>query len=328
MKIKKEYIILIVIIIALLGYLFFYKRDRSFYQIPVLSTIERNDVSKIEITSHDRAIKLVKEGSDWKISPDGYLADADKVKAIIDIVTGLTLTALVSESENYEIYDLGEKKKINVKTWSKDELVREFDLGKAAASFSHTYVKIPRDTSVYHAKENFRRKFDMSVDDMRDKLVLAFETEQINEIGIKKGSDEWLFSKKESTSDTGNGKADENKTDKKATATSQIKWVNQNNEELDEAKIKQLISTLNNLKCDTYIEAKSKDDFSDPIYTLVLKGQKEYFLSIFNKPSEEDKAFPAQSSENAYPFVLPKWRVDKIMLEPTELLKKVAKASE
>lgn len=322
MKIKKEYIILLIMIIALSGYLFFYKRDRSFYQIPELNTIERNDISKIEITSQERNIKLNKEGRDWKVLPEGYPADAVKVKSMLDIVSGLTLTALVSESENYDIYDLSDKKKINIKAWSKDELVREFDLGKAAASFSHTYVKIPGDTSVYHAKENFRRKFDMVVDEIRDKLVLAFETERINEISIKKGSDEWILSKIEQASDTDAQKEDENNKENQETGTAQIRWVNQNDDELDDTKIKQLISTLNNLKCDAYLEAKSKDDFSNPIYSLVLKGKKEYHLALFDKTGEEDEAFPALSSENAYPFMLPKWKADKIMLEPANLVKK------
>ena len=50
MKIKKEYIVLVIIILALSAFLFFRKTDRTLYELPRISEASKKDITKIEIT--------------------------------------------------------------------------------------------------------------------------------------------------------------------------------------------------------------------------------------------------------------------------------------
>ena len=50
MKFKKEYLILILIIAALLAYLFMRSADRTFYELPPIASLEQNQITKIEKT--------------------------------------------------------------------------------------------------------------------------------------------------------------------------------------------------------------------------------------------------------------------------------------
>ena len=59
-----------------------------------------------------------------------------------------------------------------------------------------------------------------------------------------------------------------------------------------------------------------------PLYTVQLKGAKDYHLSIFAKLKDDDPDFPAVSSENDYPFLLSKAIAEGIMQDPDQLLKK------
>jgi hypothetical protein len=61
------------------------------------------------------------------------------------------------------------------------------------------------------------------------------------------------------------------------------------------------VNTLSILSCDEYIEDKAKEDFSSPIYSVSLKGLKEYTISFFDKT---DNTYPAVSSQNQYPFFM------------------------
>ena len=106
MKTKKEYIILIALILALSLYLFLYKSDRTHYELPETRDIARKDISKIELAKTDASILLEKKGDAWHIEPQGYPADADKVDKMLAVIENLTLTALVSESKSYNRYDL------------------------------------------------------------------------------------------------------------------------------------------------------------------------------------------------------------------------------
>ena len=61
---------------------------------------------------------------------------------------------------------------------------------------------------------------------------------------------------------------------------------------------------------------------SDPLYTIDLKGTKDYSISIFPKDAEDHPNYPAVSSQSDYGFELSDWQAEKIMPSRDELLKK------
>ena len=137
MKFKKEYLILILIIAALSTYLLIRSSDRTRYQLPELGGLKQSDINKIEISKSGNSLILEKRDNQWYIEPAGYLADKTKVKAMLNVFESLALTALVSESKDYNRYDLNAEKRITVKAWQQGTLKRNFDIGKAAPSFRH-----------------------------------------------------------------------------------------------------------------------------------------------------------------------------------------------
>jgi len=96
MKVKKEYIILVLIIAALSTYLLMRSSDRTLYRLPEVAALNKSEISKIEISQSDRSIILKKRDNHWYLEPAGYLADETKVNAMLNVFEDLTLTALVS----------------------------------------------------------------------------------------------------------------------------------------------------------------------------------------------------------------------------------------
>ena len=116
MKVKKQYIILAVLIVALRLYLVFHKRDRTLYELPVLQEVPVAEITKIEISKPDgTTIALEKTDDRWLIAPEAYPAEAGKMSVVLESLGNLTLTALVSESKSYERYGLSKEEKIGVK---------------------------------------------------------------------------------------------------------------------------------------------------------------------------------------------------------------------
>jgi len=168
MKIKTEYIILLAVILALSLYLSLRKSDKLSYELPRLPAVAKMDISKIEITKKGAPVILNKVNGGWNIGPQEYQADADKVTNMLGIIENLTLTAMVSESRDFSRYELDDEHKITVKAWSAEKLGREFDIGKVAPSYRHTFVRLKGNDCVYHARENFRHTFDLGVEDLRE----------------------------------------------------------------------------------------------------------------------------------------------------------------
>lgn len=323
MKLKKEYLILAVVIVALILYLALHRSDRTHYKLPQIPAISGKQISKLEITKAGQSVMLTKTDNTWHIEPKGYPADPVKIKNILNVIEKLKLTALVSESGNDIRYDLGTDKKIHVKAWEGNSLSREFDIGKAAPTFQHTFVRFSDDPNVYHARGDFRRKFDRTVDELRDRVVMSYAQKDISQITINREKQTFTFKREEITLPAAGEK---NKTAEvsKAAKTKTV-WKGTGNKKVGNAKINSILSFLNRLECESYIDDSKKEDFKNPICTVSLKGEKEYSLSIFAKNDKKDNNYSAVSSENDYPFSLSDSQVDDIQSKIDELLKEKEK---
>lgn len=311
MKVKKEYILLVAIILALSIYLLKRNTNKLNYKLPSLSNIPIENISKIEISGPDNHITLKKKDKKWYIGKVNYLADSNKTKDILDVIGRLSLTALVSESKEYSRYHLHDNKKISVKAWADDSIKREFMIGKAASSYQHTFVKISGDHRVYHAIGNFRGKFDQTIDKLRDKLVLSFEKGDIHEITITKGNQSLVY-KREPVAvlvEPTNEKKEPASPSEKSGQT----WKRSDSENVDQSSLDSFLDTLSHLRCDSYIPNKTKGDFTKPLRSILLTGNEKHTLSIFPEFEKESEKYPALSSGKDYPFLLTKLQVENII---------------
>lgn len=320
MKVKKEYIILILIIIGLSVYLFMRSSSRTLYQMPQLDALKQSEITKIEISQGGNSVILKKKDNQWHLEPTGFLADKIKVNAMLNVFEALALTALVSESKDYNRYDLHAEKRITVKAWQQEALKRNFDIGKAATSFRHTFVRLNGDSRVFHARDNFRDKFDFTIDNLRDKTVLSFKTNDIQQVQIIKDKTSVKLVRREVPFTPAT--AQQQKTETAPAATVKFEWQNDDGEKGDDRSLNRLLTTLGDLKCADYINDRQKDAFSAPIYTVKLKGIHDYQLEIFAKLQTDDKKYPAVSSGSDYPFWVSDNQVQQIMINPEEMLKK------
>ena len=314
MKRKKESILLVAVIIGLILYLAIRDSDRTHYQLPGLPDIAEKRISRIEIFKTGQPIVLKKEGEQWYIDPEAYPADPGKVRNMLNTIKKLTLTALVSESKNYIRYDLNEDKKITVKVWMGNTLSRDFDIGKPAGTYRHTFIKLAGDPNVYHALGDFRREFDQTVHKLRDMTVLAFDPDDIREINVLMDEETITVGRKEISA-----------ADSSRVSGAEPVWLTSGGKEVEASGLKRLFSLLSGMKCEEYIADRKKDDFREPVYNIVLKGSREYFLSILARTDKYGALYPGVSSENDYPFLLAEYPVNELKKNVEELIKKEKK---
>ena len=308
MKVRKEAVILAVIIIGLSLYLILNKRDRNLYEIPKLDPIPVAEISKLRLTSAKDTIMMTRKAGNWVINDAAYPGDEDKIKRVAQLVADLQLATLISESKAYERYELDEAHKIAVQVWQADKLVREFDVGKAASSHRHTFIKLADDHRIYHASENLRSQLEGDTDTFRDKTIMSFDAKLISLIHIISGAEEKTFDKVNVETNE-----EVNSTDNESVQGQKIiLWKDSKGNQVDEKKIDRLINDMSNLKCQSFIYDKTKSDFSNPITTLTLEGTESYILSLFEK-IDEGSDYPAISSQSDYPFLLSGWRGDQFV---------------
>jgi hypothetical protein len=323
MKIKKEYIILVFIIIALSVYLYMRKTDRTLYELPEIPQVNEKELTKLEITKDKTALVLNKKDNKWYIAPAEYLSDANKISDMLNALKNLELTALVSETENYNRYDLDKGQKINVKASQGGSLKLDIDVGKTASSFRHTFVRPSGDKRVFHAQGNLKNAFDVTLDSLRDKSVLALKPADIQQIDVKKDQQSLAFSRTQAPVEVKAPATESDKTEKNTEAAppapKQV-WQAATGQPVNESALNQLLNAVADLRCENFIDDRKKEDYTSPLFSLEMKGAQDYSLSIFPKAGENDPNYPAVSSGSKYPFELSTSQVDRIMKEPAALL--------
>ena len=140
MKGKKEIAILFFIMAVLVFYIKSEKGDKTTYKLPDIASIETGDVSRLTINTKGSEIVLLKENNKWLLGTQKYPADPSIVDKMLSQVSGLSLTALASESRSYSIYELDNDKKIEVKAFKGDNIIRTISIGKPASSYKHTFI--------------------------------------------------------------------------------------------------------------------------------------------------------------------------------------------
>ncbi|MFH1756165.1 MAG: DUF4340 domain-containing protein [Candidatus Latescibacterota bacterium] len=315
MKLKKEFIVLAVIVAALLLYILFKNSDKTHYTLPALAKIAKNDISKLVIERSGGTLIVEGQGSEWKIQPQGYPADQTAVDRMLDAMEGFELGTLVSESENYHQFDLTEDKKIALQVFGGEQSLRKLDVGKTASTYQHTFVRIDGDHRVYQAGGNIRQPFDVDMEKLRDKVVAQVERDFVTALTIKSVDDSLTVEKYEAPPIPQPGAEEDS-----VAALPRPVWSAIDGRAGDENVINGIIGALASLRCVGFIEGKSKEDFADPLCTITLHGTAAVTVQIFAK--QPDNKYPAVSSQSDYPFFLTEGVVNRLKKAPNELLAK------
>jgi hypothetical protein len=315
MKSKKEIIILVVIIAALTAYLFFQKdADRTHYELPVLPELPESDFTALEVITDDATLELRKRDDMWYVEPGRFKADQSLVKPMIDTLAGLTLTALVSEAGNDHRYNLDDEHRIRVRALSHDRELLTMDIGKAAPSHQHTFVKVAGDAGVYHARENFRSRFERSRSDLMDKTVLTVNRDNVQKINIVRPDEAPMTLSLVKT--PARGSDDETSLHAETesmTPTSELIWQDADGNPIPETDVDELLSTVSNLKCREFVEDRPKESYASPLISLTINDGAERTLRVFEKHDPEDTAYPAISSGTDHPFLLAQFTAENIL---------------
>ncbi len=334
---KKEYFILAAVIAVLCAYLVLHKENKTHYTTPDIPAVKINDITKIKLIKGKKDVSIEKEDDNWVITEKKYPADKTKVKAMLNVIAKLSLSDLISKSHDLTRYELDPEHRIKIiaENDSGNQL-RKFCIGKTAPTFRHTFVTMDDDKDVYYANGNFRSDFDDDVNGFRDKTVLSFNKNSIEEIKINKGKNKKEFflkkivtpeNKISAVKSVNNSDKTENRLKaKNAKSTAVAKWESKDNAYFNVSNIKDLMSELADLKCSSYTDNDSKDAYKSktPLCVIHLKGKNNsgnkgnMMISIYSKNKTGD--YSGICSENRYPFVLGSYKGNNILSKANALL--------
>lgn len=299
---KKEYLILPALILILGAYLLLHKENKDHYILPEIAKIDTSKITGLVIDKNQDSIKFTKKDKTWLLTDKDYLANLSLVDTMLDTLKTFKLSALVSQKEDLKRYKLDDENNIRVKVMNGQKIAFEFSMGKTAPSFNHTFVRLAKDKNVYHANGNFRPNFDKSLEDFRDKKVMEFKQESINQVAIEKdGMAKTLASTKGKQAD-------------------EITWLSDDGTTADKKMVSNLLSDLSFLKCEKYSSAltKKKLEKQNPVCKIRIKDEKSRELTLFKTDTLYN--LMGISSMNEYVFELSQFTSKEIISNIDALL--------
>lgn len=304
---KKEYIILTIIIIALGAYLYFQNSDSTHYTLPQPEAITQSKITKIEIAKKDGIVSISKEDNDWFVGQNKFPADQTKLTPVLKMLKEIKLTALISESGNYARYELDDAGKSTVTAWVNDKVVIKIDIGKTASSYKHTFVKLDSNKNVYHAAQNLKSIIDKTEENFVDKTILTFKPEAAYSVKITDEDKTYSFTK---TIDDVKIDVEKKDSAEKPAPKPEEYWLSSTGDKKEKVNIDAFIKAFSNLECNNFVADLKKDALSKPIYSVtVTTVNKPNTLSVYQ--SEKDKDLICTSSKSNFVFNLSADKLDK-----------------
>ena len=291
---KKEYLILGLVIVALSCYLVFHSEEKSNYELPELSKVAVETITTLDIEKNKVHVTLGKEGEGWTVSDNHYPVDGDTMKELLDVIEDFQVTALVSQSRDLKRYELDPENAIRVTVNNGSEAVRTFEIGKVAPTYKHTFVKLSGKNEVYHAPGNFRRSFDKDVDAFRSKKVFSLDRKSVTSLVVEKGDvkREFVF-------------------EKEAGKDAPSSWKARDGEEADPDIVAALVSAVSDLECASYGGEAAAKEGDTALFTLVADDGNKKTLSLYDKKEDED--YPGVSSGSSDPFFVASYKGNELV---------------
>ncbi|MCP4722621.1 MAG: DUF4340 domain-containing protein [Desulfobacteraceae bacterium] len=289
---KKEYLLLAVVILALSAYLVFKKDNQQNYTLPAPMKIEKSKINKIVITQKNLAMELAKEGETWVVSDKKFTADMTLVNNMLDVAGNLRISALISESKDRIRYELDDDNAIGVKAFKDKDLLLSFKIGKTAPSSNHTFIMLAGDTRIFQADKNFKKDFDTSVETLRDKKVITFKEDSIKKITLEKDGVVKIMESVKAE--------DDNKEDP-------VQWKFEDGTSPDKEALTNLLSSMSFLVCEKFSDSLSKEELEkeSPLIKIILENETPIVLNIFRNNGD---AIVGTSSMSPYPFILESYK--------------------
>ncbi|MCD6087727.1 MAG: DUF4340 domain-containing protein [Candidatus Hydrothermae bacterium] len=205
-------LLIILIILALLAFLVERSRTRrlSPHLKRLISEKQTEKIDQIVISRDSDTSRLVKEDGSWFVEILGKKkrTDEKKIDRLFGTLDSLRGELVSSSSERYGEYEVDEKG-LRALFLSGEDTVLDIIVGKSGPDFNSSYVRKAGEKGVYLANRYLRSVFYASPDRWRDRKIVEFDRDSIEEFSVRKGEkfcrvvkEDTLYSVKEGDCDT------------------------------------------------------------------------------------------------------------------------------
>jgi hypothetical protein len=164
---------------------------------PKLADIPDSSIQQVEITRKDTPpVTLEREAGKWVITtPQKLPADQDTVSTLLTNLSPVNGDSVVEEkASNLAQYGLATPS-LTVKVQEKNGKTDELKFGNDVVTGSLTYATVGSGPKVYAVSTNTKTSLDKTVNDLRDKRLLTFDSNKLTSVEVNSSKGAIQFAK-------------------------------------------------------------------------------------------------------------------------------------
>jgi hypothetical protein len=164
---------------------------------PKLLDIPEREVQSIEVKKKDGStLTLARQHGNWEItSPAQYKADQDSASGVASSLSPVSADSVV-EDKPADVSKYGLKApSLSVTIHRTNGKSDEIFFGDDVPAGSLVYARVDNDPKVYAVSSSVKSSLDKSVNDLRDKRLLTFDSNKLSRIELISGKSDTEFGK-------------------------------------------------------------------------------------------------------------------------------------
>ena len=151
--------------------------------VPVIPAVE-GEVTSIRIEGSSTDITARRSGGQWLLGEEEYPADSGKVERLIERIRELRVLERVTSTDFLSPYRLDAGEAIQVTLYSESRELRSVLIGGGSPTGRQSYIRFPDSREVLLVAENLRRDFEITVGDLREKIILSLDPSLIRRLAV------------------------------------------------------------------------------------------------------------------------------------------------
>ncbi len=301
-----ELLVLVGLFVLLLLYLLLRSAGNFSYKLPRFDAVAGSDIQAIRWSrSNGSELILRKNGDQWYIGEQQYPARQSYVDTLLKQLSQPSLQDLVSRSSQdggLLPFGLDNERVYKLEAFgAEQDSLRQLYVGKSSSSGRYSFVRLSEDAAqIFSLSENLTAVLEKSIDELRDRLVLSFDSSEIEKLQISNTNNRTI--------------AAEKKEDKwQLLQTPPISEVSEEVRERDEEQIQRLVNRFASMNAQSFLADYPQTE-SEYELKFIAKGGVSYTITIAaEKLGGADEGYAAKSSSYGFPFTLNSYTVESML---------------
>jgi hypothetical protein len=193
----------ILILFVIIYLLLVQKEEKTFAPGRVENFLDLDSalVDRIEFKKYDTRMVFQKAGQQWYITqPDSFRADNQVIGQMLSLASHLTVGDIISSNpEKQFFFQVDSLTGTRLDFLSADRKLASMVVGKMSDDFTHSYLRKTGSDDVYLAKGIFSGITKQQIEKWRDRQILTFDPQQIEEIEIVKEKGSFNLTREDTT---------------------------------------------------------------------------------------------------------------------------------